>query len=111
MVENAVRNMFQFMLCVARRVQGRLPTLFSLALPTWRDCALGGKALGVLPLLPLPTVMSLSPVERASLWKQRDEIFMYVGRATLKFIEADFRTDGVKTESSSICEVLRKKKF
>ena len=46
------------------------------ALPTSRDCALGGKALGVLPLLPLPTVMSLSPIELASLWKQRDEIFM-----------------------------------
>ena len=49
------------MLCVV------LPTLFSLALPISRDCALGGKAqaLGVLPLLPLPTVMSLSPIELA----------------------------------------------
>ena len=96
MVEKAVRNMFEFV------VQGRLPTLFSLALPTWRDCALGGKALGVLPLLPLPTVMSLSPVELASLWKQRGEIFMCVGRATLKFIEADFRTDGVNAEHKHV---------
>ena len=47
--------------------------------------------------------MSLSPVELASLWKQRDEIFMCVGRATLKFIEADFRTEGVN-------DVLRDKK-
>ena len=82
-----MRNMFEFVLCVVARRVGRLPTLFSLALPTWRDCALGGKALGVLPLLPLPTVMSLSPVELASLWKQRDEIFMCVAKrgATLKF--------------------------
>ena len=49
--------------------------------------------------------MSLSPVELASLWKQRDEIFMCVAKrgATLKFIEADLRTEGVN-------DVLRDKK-
>ena len=49
--------------------------------------------------------MSLSPVELASLWKQRDEIFMCVAKrgATLKLIEADLRTEGVN-------DVLRDKK-